>query len=162
MISLERGINDMTKVKLSPNIIKGLLDATISSAVSGGMKPLNANGYYTETQKSVAAAIGLQIIRSTYNRVGRSFEKNHPELAVMVQETESLIDMDKAIGVYTESIERSLRIPYPKRKDVYSYYKILTSTEEAATPSPTENICADTINKKIESWSSLLNENEPR
>ena len=101
----------MTKVKLSPNIIKGLLDATISSAVNGGMKPLNANGSYTETQRSVAAAIGLQIIRSTYNHVGRSFKKNHPELAVMVQETESLIDMDKAIGVYTESVERGLRIP---------------------------------------------------
>lgn len=151
----------MTKVKLSPNIIKGLLDATISSAVSGGMKPLNANGSYTETQKSVAAAIGLQIIRSTYNRVGRSFEKNHPELAVMVQETDSLIDMDKAIGVYTESVERGLRIPYPKKRDVYSYYKIMASTEDVTAPSPTECLFAETFNKQLERWSSLLNRNEP-
>lgn len=151
----------MTKVKLSPNIIKGLLDATISSAVNGGMKPLNSNGTYTETQKSVAAAIGLQIIRSTYNRVGKSFEKNHPELAVMVQETDSLIDMGKAIGVYTESVERGLRIPYPKKRDVYSYYKILASTEEASVPSPTECLFAETFNKSLENWSSLLNGNEP-
>ena len=161
MISLERVINNMTKIKLSPNIIKGLLDATISSAVNGGMKPLNSNGTYTETQKSVAAAIGLQIIRSTYNRVGKSFEKNHTELAVMVQETDSLIDMDKAIGVYTESVERGLRIPYPKKRDVYSYYKILASTEEASVPSPTECLFAETFNKSLENWSSLLNGNEP-
>ena len=151
----------MTKVKLSPNIIKGLLDATISSAVNGAMKPLNSNGTYTETQKAVAAAIGLQIIRSEYNHVGRSFEKNHPELAVMVQETESLIDMDKTLGVYMESVERNLRIPYPKRRDVFSYYKILTSTEEVATPSSTECLVAEAFNKNIESLSSLLNENEP-